>query len=224
VNDVTDPGASPEREKALRDMRAARVAQSAAPEWAGDSCFICGDGDDHDGLPHSVATGDGRDRRDAIIARVWDIMESLDREGYPAWAIRLKKALDINSNWDGEPLYLQVRRLGTYIIDHVPGEPSQSEGAVDTAIRLLTDANTIGAFDESELGAGTHVADVGENGYVIEHSLACRRSGLMTQCPFIGHMPDAIDEFDLAPGRYQLEILPQVGFSQPERLQLDRLD
>jgi hypothetical protein len=31
----------------------------------------------------------------------------------------------------------QVQRLAEFITEHVPGEPSHSEGAVDTAIRLL---------------------------------------------------------------------------------------
>lgn len=31
----------------------------------------------------------------------------------------------------------QISRLANYIMEHVTGEPSQSEGAVDTAIRLL---------------------------------------------------------------------------------------
>lgn len=31
----------------------------------------------------------------------------------------------------------QIQRLGHFIMDEIPGEPSQSEGAVDTAIRLL---------------------------------------------------------------------------------------
>lgn len=31
----------------------------------------------------------------------------------------------------------QVGRLAQFILDHVPGEPSENEGAVDTAIRLL---------------------------------------------------------------------------------------
>ena len=31
----------------------------------------------------------------------------------------------------------QIERLATFIMDEIPGEPSRSEGAVDTAIRLL---------------------------------------------------------------------------------------
>lgn len=41
--------------------------------------------------------------------------------------------------WYDEWLFLddQIQRLAKYIMQNVPGEPSQSEGAVDTAIRLL---------------------------------------------------------------------------------------
>jgi len=31
----------------------------------------------------------------------------------------------------------QVERLAKFIMDEVPGEPSRSEGAVDTAIRII---------------------------------------------------------------------------------------
>jgi 7-cyano-7-deazaguanine synthase in queuosine biosynthesis len=36
-----------------------------------------------------------------------------------------------------DALEQQVARLGEMIVAEIPGEPSQSEGAVDTAIRLL---------------------------------------------------------------------------------------
>ena len=36
-----------------------------------------------------------------------------------------------------EPLSAQVERLANVIMFEIPGEPSQSEGAIDTAIRLL---------------------------------------------------------------------------------------
>lgn len=36
-----------------------------------------------------------------------------------------------------EPLDGQVARLAGWIVEHVPGEPSRSEGAIDTALRLL---------------------------------------------------------------------------------------
>jgi hypothetical protein len=31
----------------------------------------------------------------------------------------------------------QIERLSQFIMEHIPGEPSRSEGAVDAAIRLL---------------------------------------------------------------------------------------
>jgi hypothetical protein len=36
-------------------------------------------------------------------------------------------------------LHAEVERLASFIMDEIPGEPSQSEGAVDCAIRLLRD-------------------------------------------------------------------------------------
>ena len=32
----------------------------------------------------------------------------------------------------------QIDRLADFILEHIPGEPSQSQGAIQTAIRLLT--------------------------------------------------------------------------------------
>lgn len=44
----------------------------------------------------------------------------------------------------------QVGRLAAFILEHVPGEPSQSEGAVDTAIRLLTQhIDRVGEIDNA---------------------------------------------------------------------------
>lgn len=45
---------------------------------------------------------------------------------------RFKSALGI-----GNSTAAQIDRLGQFILDHVPGEPSGDEGAVDVAIRLL---------------------------------------------------------------------------------------
>lgn len=36
-----------------------------------------------------------------------------------------------------ESLDSQVDRLANYIMNNIPGEPSQNQGAIDTAIRLL---------------------------------------------------------------------------------------
>jgi len=41
----------------------------------------------------------------------------------------------------GEPLERQIDRLANFIMEHVPGEPSRNEGAVDTAIRCLAKAH-----------------------------------------------------------------------------------
>jgi hypothetical protein len=39
----------------------------------------------------------------------------------------------------------QIERLAKFIMAEVPGEPSQSEGAVDCAIRLIRQAQAKGA-------------------------------------------------------------------------------
>lgn len=41
-----------------------------------------------------------------------------------------------------ETLEDQVRRLADFIVENFPGEPSRSEGAIDTAIRLLSARST----------------------------------------------------------------------------------
>lgn len=41
---------------------------------------------------------------------------------------------------DNTPLQEQVDALAKFIIAEIPGEPSRSGGAVETAIRLLRDA------------------------------------------------------------------------------------
>lgn len=55
----------------------------------------------------------------------------------------LRKASDERAGWlynekkRSELLEAQINRLAEFIMTEVPGEPSQSEGACDTAIRLL---------------------------------------------------------------------------------------
>lgn len=51
-------------------------------------------------------------------------------------AIRPGDRQDIMES-DLEQAQAQIDRLATFIMDVIDGEPSQSEGAVDTAIRLL---------------------------------------------------------------------------------------
>ena len=54
-----------------------------------------------------------------------------------------------------ESLDSQIERLANFILENVPGEPSRSEGAVDTAIRLLREVyppitERRNVFDHSE--------------------------------------------------------------------------
>ena len=56
------------------------------------------------------------------------------------------EALSRPSPVDGELVEAQIDRLATFIMENIDGEPSQSEGAVDCAIRLLshpTDARKV---------------------------------------------------------------------------------
>ena len=46
-----------------------------------------------------------------------------------------------------DQLDVQIDRLANFIMQHVPGEPSQSQGAVDTAIRLLGRATRLAALE-----------------------------------------------------------------------------
>ncbi len=55
--------------------------------------------------------------------------------GLPSWPVVDK--LDLGVAGGREPLDMQVARLAEWIVTNVPGEPSRSEGAIDTALRLL---------------------------------------------------------------------------------------
>lgn len=47
-----------------------------------------------------------------------------------------------------EPVDDQIHRLARFIMDEVPGEPSQGEGAIDCAIRLIREAQVHGRIDQ----------------------------------------------------------------------------
>jgi hypothetical protein len=72
----------------------------------------------------------------------------------------------------GESLESQVERLARFILDNVPGEPSEDQGAIDTAIRLLSRhygdksgeaAAVQRAVDEATANPGTTVEARGED-------------------------------------------------------------
>lgn len=50
---------------------------------------------------------------------------------------------------ENESLESQVNRLATFIMENIPGEPSQNQGAIDTAIRLLAAARAVPATSPS---------------------------------------------------------------------------
>jgi hypothetical protein len=58
----------------------------------------------------------------------------------------------------------QIDRLATFIMDEVPGEPSQSQGAVDTAIRIIRTALNLSEGDAREAGSHHHPRRVSDSG------------------------------------------------------------
>jgi hypothetical protein len=72
--------------------------------------------------------------------------------------------------WDeaerGQQARQQIDRLASYITDKIPGEPSQDQGAVDTAIRLLSGYRFVidllsGALDRMSPGQAEILRDAG---------------------------------------------------------------
>lgn len=58
-------------------------------------------------------------------------------EAIAAWNTRATAPTLTGDGGDGESAGAQIDRLATFILQNVPGEPSQNQGAVDTAIRLI---------------------------------------------------------------------------------------
>jgi hypothetical protein len=76
---------------------------------------------------------------------------------------------------DKESLKSQIKRLADFIIAEIPGEPSQSQGAVDTAIRIMrTQHHFIENMDKKvsknqlSIWAGRIMSEVEIIGYVPE--------------------------------------------------------
>lgn len=88
-----------------------------------------------------------------VIAAAFDLIAVLD--GYQATApviehpaiIRLRAALGKLEKEAclEDPLSLQNESLARFIAENVPGEPSESGGAIETAIRLLRAVYTPGS-------------------------------------------------------------------------------
>ena len=92
-------------------------------------------------LAEKDAESDNLARLLAEARRERDSMRDLRDEAIAessAWAReveRLRQARDAVPR--SEVQASQVDRLGRFILEHIPGEPSQSEGAIDTVLRLL---------------------------------------------------------------------------------------
>lgn len=48
---------------------------------------------------------------------------------------------------DLELFHKEIDKLADFIMDEIPGEPSENEGAIECAIRLLKSANDKGIYD-----------------------------------------------------------------------------
>jgi hypothetical protein len=62
------------------------------------------------------------------------------------------------------PLLNEIDKLGNFIMREIPGEPSQNEGAADTAIRLLRPLSTLPAPPAPQVQADGVYAALGEGG------------------------------------------------------------
>lgn len=73
------------------------------------------------------------------LSRYIERCRELSDGGEYSWWSRLAEILSALAEPAGEaePLSAQIERLASFIMEHVPGEPSQSEGAVDCAIRII---------------------------------------------------------------------------------------
>jgi len=87
--------------------------------------------------------------------------------------------------------------------DAEPGDPAFV--ALHVAVR--EDAEMIlDVFRTPELGGGEHFVVFNADGaWVIEHSLRCRRTGQMTECPYIEAVRISMfRDIDTSPARYRL--------------------
>jgi len=85
-----------------------------------------------------------------------------------------------------------------YLVLHRPGDVLYDDHITDEQLELILDV-----LKEPELGGGRHLVDVrGDGNWVIEHSLVCRRTKKMTECPWIEEVYRAsLDAYGLPFGR-----------------------
>lgn len=87
-------------------------------------------GDPNARLDATVAWEDGGQRVSIRTKALADSSAPVNADGPPYFG----------GGYDNEPLESQVERLGQFILAQLPNEPSQNQGAIDTAIRLLDDS------------------------------------------------------------------------------------
>ena len=83
-------------------------------------------------------------RRERLEAWVAFAAASLSNSSHTSTAARVADAMLAEAHKrfgsQGEPPEEQIRRLGAFIMENVEDEPSEDEGAVDCAIRIMRDA------------------------------------------------------------------------------------
>lgn len=107
---------------------------------------LCKEYDDLFGLQHT---------RDAEAVALW---RAEDPEARALVVPDLGNLLEWLIERGNQPL-AQINDLAEFIIHEVPGEPSQSEGAIACAIRLLAERNELAMILAKLAESGSHLLD-----------------------------------------------------------------
>lgn len=69
----------------------------------------------------------------------------------------VKRSREFGAPPEDNYLRSQIEKLADWITENMPGEPSRSEGAVDTAIRLLSRKQELTSKDDRVFSDGSHL-------------------------------------------------------------------
>lgn len=70
---------------------------------------------------------------------------------------------------------------------------------------LLRAGRALGGVAQHLDGAGSHTIEVREDGWTLQHSLACRAAGTLFDCP-VNEACNKLMGMPAAPGRYEVEV------------------
>lgn len=79
--------------------------------------------------------------------------------------------------------------------------PVEFFAAIDGDAQVVLDV-----FHEPESGGGLHLAKIEDDGWALEHSLRCRKAGLLN-CPLTREVAEAFAEGDLDLGIFSVSIV-----------------